>query len=381
MRHRKLLMILLILTALLALLPAASVAQPEPLHIVASFSILADVVQNVVGDAAVVTTLIPVGGDPHAFTPSARDLAALAEADLVFISGAGFEAQLMEAIENAGVEMRIVTASACIPILPVGAAHNHDDDDAIADAIAEATAEAPALTDDLAPIAERCAAHDAELHALYEAEATAAHAEVESLGVLYTLACGAHDHHTSADEPEDICDPHVWQDARSGIYWALQIRDTLTTLDPANAEHYAANAAAYTAALASLAQEVIHPLIATLPQERRVLVTSHDTFAYFAAAYDFQIVGVVLPGGSTLAEPSAGDIAALIDLINTGDIPALFAETTINPDLVAQIAAETGAGVYVLYSDSLSPADGPAPTYLDLLRYNAQTIVGALGGG
>lgn len=392
MSKRKFAVLLLLV---LGLLPGTLHAQPTPVA-VASFSILADVVATVAGDHFQVVSVMPVGADPHAFTPTASDLAALANADVVFVNGAFFEEGLMEAIENAGAEMNIVVASNCVPILPIGAGHQHEEGEEDHDNEAEATAEA--LTGDLSAVAAQCEQHYAEMAAIHEAghaaegeehegEEHEGHAHVEALGPLYALECTGHEGEEHSEEEgehaheEGSCDPHVWQEPHNVIYWTMMIRDTLVALDPANADAYSANAAAYIAALDTLAHDFVMPMVATVPEANRLLVTSHDAFGYFAARYGFEIAGVVLPGGSTLAEPSAGDLAALIETINAEGIQAIFAETTVNPQLVEQVAAETDAQVYVLYSGSLSPADGPAATYLDLIRYNVTTIVNALGGG
>ena len=223
-------------------------------------------------------------------------------------------------------------------------------------------------------LAAQCAADQAELAALLDTADAAPSGD--TLGMLYTLSCGR----DPATLDGENCDPHVWMDPANGMAWALLIRDTLSALDPANADVYAANAAAYVADLAALDRDELRPLLATVPAANRKLVTSHDAFGYFVHAYDFTLVGVVIPGGSTLAEPSAAEVAGLIDLIRAEGVPALFAETTVNAVLAEQVAADTGAQFYTLYSGTLSAPDGPASTYLDYLRYNARTIAAALGG-
>jgi ABC-type Zn uptake system ZnuABC Zn-binding protein ZnuA len=161
------------------------------------------------------------------------------------------------------------------------------------------------------------------------------------------------------------------------MLWTLTIRDTLTQLDPANSETYTQNAAAYIDQLTQLHSE-IQSLAETIPPENRVLVTNHDSLGYFAAQYGFTIVGVVIPGGSTVSEPSAQDIVRLIQTIESEHVRAIFAETTINPAVAQQVADESGAVLYTLYSGSLSDEDGPASTYLDYMRTNTRTIVDGL---
>ncbi len=337
-------------------------AQDRP-RLIASFSILADVARQVAGDAADVEALIPVDTDPHSFTPTPRDLVALAGADAVFLVGAAFEESLTETIANAGPEIALVIASTCVPILPFGAsatdveAHN-----------SEITP--TALPPELAAVAEQCQAHQAEIAALYDEPAAGA---VAPLGPLYALSCGG-GHEAGG------CDPHVWTDPRNAMLWALMIRDTLAALDPANAEVYAANAGAYVARLADLAASVWLPALHSVPEAGRKLLTNHGSLGYLANWAGYEIVGLVIPSASSLAESSAAETAALIDLIRARSIPAIFTETTLDPRLAGQIAAETGVTLVTLYTGTLSGPDGPAPTYEAYMDYNIRAIVEALGG-
>lgn len=379
-------------------------AQDERLQIVASFSILADVTSNVVGDAADVTALIPIGADPHSFSPSPQDIAAVAEADVVFINGMNFEELLMEAIENAGGDPNIVTVSWCVPVRAAGAG-GHDDeeheeeegDEDHQDDEADHEDEVEAAEDIDPVIAEMCAAHMAEASEQHEAEtemtateeADHDHEQGETLGALYELECGDHGHEEDNHEDEaegeeedehGACDPHVWTDPHNVVYWTLMIRDTLIEADPANAETYTGNAAAYIEQLESLIHDFMEPALTSVPEDQRILVTNHETLGYLAAAYDYEVVGTVIPGGDTAAEPSAADIAGIIDLIREEGVTAVFAENTVNANIAEQVAAEGGASFYVLLSDSLSDTDGSGTTYLDYMRYNVTTIVDALGG-
>lgn len=366
-------------------------AQERRLQVIATHTILADVVANVAGDFADVVALMPINADPHTFVPAPSDVARLADANLVFVNGAFFEEGLLEVIENAAVEVNIVEASQCVPILPFGA-HDHDleAEHAAADA-AETAAPLPE-----GEFAERCAGyyeamtilHGGEAHADHEgdeAEQDAQHGHgVEPLGPLYVLDCaGGHGHEAEAaadhDHVEGGCDPHVWWEPHNVIFWTMTIRDSLSELDPVNAAAYAANAAAYIDALDALAHDEIRPLIESLPAERRILVTDHDSLGYFASAYGFEVVGVVIPGGSTLAEPSPAETAALIDLIRQEGVSAIIVGTTVSSVMADQVSAETGAQIVRIYTDSLSETGGPAGTYLDFMRYNADVIVGALG--
>ncbi|MGL4238755.1 metal ABC transporter solute-binding protein, Zn/Mn family, partial [Tabrizicola sp.] len=171
-------------------------------------------------------------------------------------------------------------------------------------------------------------------------------------------------------------DPHAWQSvANVGIYVSNIAKD-LSAADPEGAETYKANAAAYLAELDTLDTE-IRAAVATLPEDRRTIVTSHDAFGYFAAAYGLTFVAP--QGLSTEAEASAQDVAALITQIKDQKIGAVFVENIADRRLLDQIATETGAKIGgTLYSDALSAADGPAATYLDMMRHNLSQLTAAL---
>ena len=173
-------------------------------------------------------------------------------------------------------------------------------------------------------------------------------------------------------------DPHFWLNPMNVIHYVENIRDGLIQVDPADKEIYTQNAQAYIAQLTDL-DTWITSQVSVIPQERRMLVTNHDNLGYFADRYGFRVVGAVIPSVSTVASPSAKDMAALIDQIKTTGAPAIFLDTGTNPQLAQQIANETGIRVVSdLYTFSLSATDGPASTYLDLMRYDTQLIVQAL---
>jgi ABC-type Zn uptake system ZnuABC Zn-binding protein ZnuA len=192
---------------------------------------------------------------------------------------------------------------------------------------------------------------------------------VKTLGVNGETGQDAADGHAA--------DPHTWFDVANVKVWAANIQTVLSALDPAHAADYAAHAAAYATTLDALDQE-IRAQVATLPPDRRKLVTDHDELAYFAAAYDFEVIGTVIPAISTLAQPSAQELVALQEQIKAAGVPAIFAGTTVNPDLERQLARDLGIKLVTLYTASLSAADGPAPTYVELMRYTVRTIVAAL---
>ncbi len=183
----------------------------------------------------------------------------------------------------------------------------------------------------------------------------------------------AHDDHEHAGG-----DPHFWLDPTKVITYVENIRVGLTNADPAGAATYAANAAAYSEQLTAL-DAWITKQVEQIPPARRLLVTNHESFGYFADRYGLRVIGAVIPSVSTNSTPSAQQLAQLADQIRATGAPAIFLETGADPQLAEQLAAETGVSVVTdLYSHSITAADGPAPTYLALMRYNTQQIVTAL---
>ena len=295
---------------------AQSPTPGAPLQVVASFSILGDLVKNVGGEAVEVTTLIGPGIDAHTYDPAPADLVDLGEAEVIFENGLGFEPWLDQFFASTQ---------------PPGAR--------------------VVVTEGITP---RAAGEDHAVDAGQEA---------------------------NASEPGQF-DPHVWHDVANVIVMAGNIRDALARADPDRAELYEANAAAYVAELEAL-DTSIRQQVGTLPEERRKLITSHDTFGYFAAAYGFEVLGTALGSLSTEAgDPSAQDIVLLITEIEDAGVPAIFAENVANPDLMESIAAEAGVELAPpLYTDALGPLGSPGETYIGMMKSNVITIVDALSGG
>jgi zinc/manganese transport system substrate-binding protein len=171
-------------------------------------------------------------------------------------------------------------------------------------------------------------------------------------------------------------DPHAWQDVAKARLYVSAIRDALATADLEGRALYEANAAAYDAKLQALDAE-IRAAVQGVPERQRKVITSHDAFAHFEAAYGLDFVAP--QGVSTEAEASAKDVARIIQQIRREKIPAVFIENVSDPRLVEQIARETGARIGErLYSDALSGPDGPAATYIDMMRHNIRALGAAL---
>lgn len=171
-------------------------------------------------------------------------------------------------------------------------------------------------------------------------------------------------------------DPHAWQDARNAKIYVANIRDALVAADPEGKEIYDANADAYLVELAALDDE-IGRAIATIPKERRRIVSTHDAFGYFAQRYGLEFIAP--QGVSTESEPSARDVSRIIEAVKAHKVGAVFLENVVDPRLTRRIAAETGVKIGgALYSDALSDANGPAATYIDLMRHNVGELTKAL---
>ena len=284
--------------------------------VVVTTNLLGDVVGALLGDAADVTTVMPVGANPHDFQASAQDAAAMRGADLLVVNGGGFEEGLLEVIEGAEADgVRVHEALSAVE--PLAREEGGDD------------------------------------HAGDEAE------EDE------------HGHEEGVD-PHFFTDPARMAIAAEGILDAAV--DAAPSLDTPEVRE---RAAAYVAELRALDAEV-EEVLAAVPDDRRVLVTNHEVFGYFADRYGFEVVATVVPGGSTDGA-SAGDLAALLDTIEREQVPAIFADTSSPAKLAEALAADAGAiEVVELFSESLGDEGSGGETYLDMVRTNAERIAAAL---
>jgi ABC-type Zn uptake system ZnuABC Zn-binding protein ZnuA len=176
-------------------------------------------------------------------------------------------------------------------------------------------------------------------------------------------------------------DPHWWQDPRNAIRAVAALRDALTRVDRAGAGAYERAAAAYTARLERL-DRAVAACIEKVPVADRTLVTTHDALGYYARRYGIRVVGAVIPSRSTVAQPSAGEIAALIDTIRREHVKAVFAESSVRPDVEEAIARESGARIgRALWADTLGPRGSGGATYIDSIASNTAALVDGFTGG
>jgi ABC-type Zn uptake system ZnuABC Zn-binding protein ZnuA len=181
-----------------------------------------------------------------------------------------------------------------------------------------------------------------------------------------------------AAEGEHAVDPHLWVDPNNVIRYVENIRDGLSQVDPDGRDVYASNALAYIEQLQAL-DAWIQERVSAIPPERRLLVTNHESLGYFADRYGFTVVGALVPSFSSQAAPSAQQMAALVDQIKATGARAIFLDAADSPNLADQIASEVSVSVVSeLYIESLTGADGPAPTYIEMMRHNVTRVVDAL---
>ena len=188
-----------------------------------------------------------------------------------------------------------------------------------------------------------------------------------------------HEHEPEVEHGPEGVDPHTWTTPANVAIFVQNIEHALSALDPAKADTYAANAAAYQAELTAL-DTWVKAQIETIPVDNRKLVTDHAVFGYYADRYGLDQIGAVIPAFSTAAEPSAQELTVLEDAIREHGIKAAFVGATVNPSLVKQLADDTGIQLVTLYTGSLGPEGSGIETYVAYTCYNTLAIVDALGG-
>jgi zinc/manganese transport system substrate-binding protein len=306
--------------------------------IVVTTSILGDVVSSMVGDAAEVTTIMPAGASPHDFQASAQQAQQMREADLLVVNGARFEEGMLDVIEAAERDgVQVYEAISAVDTINFADAHEH------------AGAEH---------------AGEGDKHAGKGGEHASKGDE----------RAGEGDGHDRSG-----VDPHFFTDPARMAVAAQAILDELTEHVPAlDTDDVRKRAKAYISELEALDAEV-ERVLAVIPAEDRVLVTNHEVFGYFADRYGFEVVGTVIPGGTTAEGGSSTNLAELVEVIKDKGVPAIFADTS-SPDQLAQtLAAEVGSVEVVdLYSESLGEPGSGAETYLQMVRTNAERIADAL---
>ena len=295
---------LLVLLSLASVMAAPVVAQPLP--VVTSFSILADLVKVIGGSHVEVTSLVGPNADAHVFDPTPADAKRLAGAKLVVINGLGFEGWMDRLIKSSGYRGSVTVASRGVKTIQEAAGHGHQH---------------------------------------------------------------GHSHSHAAD-------PHAWQNPLNVKQYVQNIRLALAAAKPAAAQEFEQRAQAYSRDLDALDQS-IRERLKPIPVAQRRIITSHDAFGYFAAAYNVKFYP--LQGLSTGSEPSAADVVRIIDQIKKNKVTAIFVENISDARVLERITKESGARIGgTLYADALSEPGTAVDTYLKLIEHNAATIIKGL---
>lgn len=274
------------------------------LNVVATTTIVDDIVRNIAGDHINLQILVPAGVDEHSFQYTPEDVMKVADTQVVFMNGAGLETFMEPLLKNVGEQVRVVSVSDGI-----------------------------------------------------------------------TLLKGNPDPHQDQQETA-AGDPHVWTDPENIKIWTQNIAAALAELDPQHSAEYQANAQKYRASLDDLNNWILEQT-AMIPVKDRLLVSDHQVFTYFAKRYGFEMVGALIPSYSTLAEPTAQELAALEDAIRQVGVKAIFVGNNLNPNLAERVAADTQVKLVQVYTGSLT-AGPPAGSYLDYMRFNVSSMITAL---
>lgn len=288
-------------------------------RIVVTTDIWGDVVGQLVAcGGGTVEVLMPSGADPHDFAPSSAQLAGMQGAEIVIANGLGLEAGMQDALIGLRADGGNVWEIApLLDPLPFSAARAHADEH------------------------------------------------------------GTADEHDTADD-HGALDPHVWFDLQRMVKAVTLIGDELDSLNDGQGRY--ADCARQLADTFSSTDSEIRSRLAAIPEDQRILITDHDALGYFAAAYDFDVAGTVIPAGSTLAEPSGRDIAELAAQVSSLGVPAIFANVAQPQDLAQAVAAESGTQVQVipLFVEGLGEPGSGADTYLTMMRTNTELIASGL---
>ena len=304
--------------------------------VIATTPILGDLVRQVGGDQVNVDVLIPLGADPHDFEPSAAQAAQLRNASLIVANGLGLEERLESALNGAQKDG--------VPVFEVG--------------------------EQLDPLS------------IGTADKEETHAEDDGHG----HKDDGHGHKDEAPAQEEAHnhgteDPHVWLDPERMATAASLVATQLATTTGLDAAPFQERAATYAEA-ARAAETEARALLAELPADQRKLISNHDALEYFAQRFNLEVIGTVIPGGSTLAEPSAADLSDLVALIEANNVKAIFSESTVSSKLIESLAREVGSQVSVveLSTDTLGEPGSPTATYPGLIVTTARLIANGLSG-
>ncbi|MCY3994187.1 MAG: metal ABC transporter substrate-binding protein [Caldilineaceae bacterium] len=414
-----LLAILFLIAACTPIAPGTTAAptEEERPRVVVSILPLANIVYNIGGDRIDLDAIMPPGTDPHTFEPRPSDAVKLAQADLIFVNGMHLDEttmRLAEANLKDGAKLIELAAVVAGPDeLIYGQEHHHghgemddhegdehghaeEDDHEDEDEHGHAEEDDHDDDDDEHGHADEDDHDDEDEHGHAEeddhdddddehghAEEDGHDDDDDEHGHADEDDHDDDDEHGHADEDdhegeEGEPDPHLLLDPNFAIRYAKVIFVSLAELDPDNRDYYESNFNEYTARLVAL-DEAIVAVTATIPESNRRLLTYHDSFGYFAIRYGYTVIGAIQPNDTS--QPSAKEVAALIDQLREEGVPAIFGSILFPADVIDQIASETGVTVSTLLDDGLPGGpDDPEHTYIGMMVQNMRTLATALGG-
>ena len=349
--------------------------------IVATTSIWADVVENVVGDDANVEAIMPIGADPHSFAPSSQQVAMIQTADLVVANGLGLEEGLedvLEAAEADGVNvLEVASLVNPIPFALAGEEGEHSDEEGEhSDEEGEHSDEEGEHSDEEGEHSDEEGEHSDEEGEHSDEEGEHSHGEEGEHSDEEGEHFDEEGHHHHAHEGDD---PHVWMDPDRVALAAIEIAEALVALDASI--DWMTRGEAYAEELRAAGVEA-DEVLSVVAADQRKLVTNHEALGYFADRFVFEVVGVVFPGGATLSDPSSAEIAELVETMEREGVTTIFGETSSPSALAEAVAAEMGGDVQVveLYTGSLGEPGSGADTVIGMTLTNAERVAEALGG-
>ncbi len=343
----------------------------ERLQVVASTGIIGHFAEQIAGDDADVVPVIPPGADAHTFSPTTAAIRAVAAADLVIVNGYNLEETTLATIfEQLRDDAQLVIATAGIAPLE-GGHHHHEEEGHDED--------------------EEGHGHDEDEEGHHDEDEEGHHDDEDEEGHGHDEDEEGHGHDEDEEghhDDEEITvaaehglavadgDPHMWLTVPNAMAYVRNIANAIVAADPDNAAAYREREAAYLAELQALDEEV-RTTIASIPEDRRVLIVYHDAFQYFAAEYGLELAATLLPGNPS-QQASASAVAEIIEIVGDRQVGAVYREPQFAAEAIEAIAQEAGVRVLTLYSAAFTDE---VDSYVKLMRENANALVDGLGGG
>jgi manganese/iron transport system substrate-binding protein len=295
-----------------------TVTEEKKLSVVASYSVLCDIVKNIAQDSVKFTCLIPPDRDPHTYSPTPSDRQAIEKANLILYGGYDFEPQVIEMIQSTDTKIPKIAVSEKAVTKPLLGEHDHGD-------------------------------HD-------------------------------RDHSQEKEAEKLVPDPHVWHDVQNTLAMIEVLQGQLSLISPENAELYANNAQKLQEKLEKL-DKWIKAQVRTIPQGKRTLITTHDALGYYVNAYGLDAIEA-LQGISSEESPTASRVKELVGIIKNSQVPTIFAEVTANNKVIATVAREAKVKVsdQEIVADGLGETGSPTGDYIGMMESNTCAIVDGLGG-